>query len=363
MTEQGGAALKKSDAREPADGVPAGVHPSTSPGSTGSALASMPMIWGYVMLVTSIVFNGLRYNLEAAALNVQPESSPPISPLGVVIAANYGSVVACLLTGWVWRQLGLTWGSLHRVSFAACIEAARAQGWPVLLAGFGAASGGWFINQTNKLYGPEFTAFLGNLIPAILVLTGLLSGERLRLRELFAVGVTIAGAFVFSYRDGQMNWSGIGLMVAGCVLMSMKKSLMKHATGVGHLPSVMTLSLFLVATWGLIGAISSGSLHFGTARSIGLCVAAGISGAMIGMSLLYAGLNVVGLARGAPIDSLRPLAVVAIGMITGTALPARLQLLGGAMVLIGSAALAGMGSRRKELERASAPVVAAATKP
>jgi drug/metabolite transporter (DMT)-like permease len=134
-------------------------------------------------------------------------------------------------------------------------------------------------------------------------------------------------------------------MATGCLLHVIKKTLMKRATGIGHLPSVMTLSLVLTGTGGLVAGAATGSLHFGVLGCVGLSVAGGVAGAMIGMSLLYAGLNVVGLARGAPVDSLRPLAVLAIGMIGGTALPGRLQLAGGAAILIGSAALARLSAK------------------
>jgi len=193
------------------------------------------------------------------------------------------------VTGWIWRRAGWSWGGLDRVSPASCVKAASSQGWLVLLSALGGAVGGWFLTQSNKLYGPEFTAFLGNLMSVFLVLFGLLSGERLRFGETVAIVVTISGAFVFSYQHGQVNWAGVGLMVLGCVLMAVKKTLMKHATGAGHLPSVMSLSLLFTGTWALAGAISSGGLHFGTLGSVGLSVAGGVSGAMIGTSLLYAG--------------------------------------------------------------------------
>lgn len=312
------------------------------------------MSWGYVMLVLSIVFNGLRYNLESTAMKAGHAGVAPLSVWGVLIVGSFAGGVGFLLAGWLWRTCGWTWGAIERVSFSSCVSAARAQGWLVVAAALASSCGGWCTTQSNKLYGPEFTAFLGNLIPVFMVLAGLLSGERLKRGEILAIIVTIAGAFIFSYQHGQVNWHGIGLMVVGSLVMTLKKTIMKHATGVGHLPSVMTLSLFLTAAWALGGALLSGQLHFGTASSIGLSIGGGIAGAMIGMSLLYAGLNVVGLSRGAPIDSLRPLAVLAIGMLAGTALPAQLQLIGGTMVLLGSAALARMGSGAKKPAKTAA---------
>ncbi len=320
------------------------------------------MAAGYAMLVLSIVFNGWRYNLESSALKVHGGSTPPISVWGVVVVGSYAAAAAFFVVGWVWRRAGWTWGSLQQVSPASCVRAARAQGWLVLLSALGGSSGGWLITQSNKLYGPEFTAFLGNLMPVLLVLSGILSGERLRRGEILAIAAALLGAFVFSYQNGHVNWVGVALMLAGCVLMAAKKTLMKHATGVGHLPSVMTLSLFFTGTWGLVGASLSHGLQFGSLASIGLTVGGGVSGAMIGMSLLYAGFNVVGLARGAPIDSLRPLATLVIAMLAGTALPGPLQLVGGALVIVGSATLAKLGARgRKKSETAAATDLNTAT--
>jgi drug/metabolite transporter (DMT)-like permease len=331
--------------------------PGESPASTlpTNTLASVPMVWGYAMLVLSVVLNGWRYNLESAALKVRPESGAPISVWAVSALAPLSGAAAFLLAAWIWRRMRWSWGSLDRVSLASCIETASKQGIPVLLAAICGSSGQWFLNQSNKLYGPEFTAFLGNLMPVLLVMSGLLSGERLQRREIAAIATAIAGAFLFSYRHGQMNWAGIGLMTLGSVLMAAKKTVMKRATGIGHLPSVMMLSLVLMGAWSLVGGATTGTLHFGTLKAVGFCMAGGVAGAMIGMSLLYAGLNVVGLARGAPIDTLRPLSVLAIGIVGGTALPARLQLVGGAMVLLGSFALAKFATARGRLRKAAPP--------
>ena len=318
------------------------------------------MVWGYAILVLSIIFNAGRYNLESAAMKIRSASTAPISVWAVLVVGSYTAAAALLVTGWIWRRMGWTLGTLQRISPASCLEAVFAQGWLVLLATLGGSAGGWFLVQSNKLYGPEFTAFLGNLMPVLLVLTGLFSGERLRRWEFAAITFTITGAFVFSYQHGRINWTGLGLMVVGCMFMVMKKSLMKVATGVGHLPSVMTLATLLMGTWELVGGVVTGGLHFGSPAGIGLVVTGGLLGAMVGMSLLYAGLNIVGLARGAPIDSLRPLAVLIIGMITGTALPAKLQLVGGAMVLLGSAALARMGTTRSSAKKGAAPAEAGA---
>lgn len=322
----------------------------------------MSMVSGYVMLVMSVVLNGWRYNLESAALKVRSGSVAPVSVWAMTALEPLAGALAFFVTGWLWRKMRWSWGALDGVTVDSCIEATKKQGGLVLVAALAGSSGQWFLNTSNKLYGPEFTAFLGNLMPVLLVLTGLLSGERLRRAELLAIVTAIGGAFLFSYREGQLNWVGIGLMTLGSVLMATKKTLMKHATGIGHLPSVMTLSLVLMGAGGLVGAGLTGTIHFGTMKSIALCVAGGVAGAMIGMSLLYAGLNVVGLARGAPIDTLRPLCVLIIGLISGTALPAPLQLVGGTMVLFGSFSLAKLGTSRGKTKNA-APTPAAPVAP
>lgn len=315
------------------------------------SLHDLPLACGYVMLVLSIIFNGWRYNLESAAMHASTGPSEGMSPFGVLMVGPYAAAIVFLLVGWTCRQLHVRFLSLHKLSIKSCVDATRCQGWAILLAALGATCGGWFLTQANKLYGPEFVAFLGNLMPVLLVFIGLFEGERLRIGELLAIVIIIAGAFVFSYTDGHLNWAGVGLMVIGCSIMAVKKTLMKHATGADHLPSVMAVSVMLSGTWGLIGGLATHTLILGGTRSVLLCVAGGLAGAMIGMSLLYAGLNVVGLARGAPIDSLRPLAVLAIALIGGAPLPATYRLIGGAMVLIGSVLLARMGTQKSKETR------------
>jgi hypothetical protein len=52
-----------------------------------NAFESVPLIWGYAILVLSIVLNGRRYNLESATLIFTPEradgliSGTPPSPI------------------------------------------------------------------------------------------------------------------------------------------------------------------------------------------------------------------------------------------------------------------------------------------
>jgi len=327
----------------------AAVNPAATteaPAASGAGLKSLPFAWGYAMLVLSVIFNGARYNFESASLKASAAGAAPITPFAVVVAGSFAGALSFFVVAWICRLCGWTAGSLHLVTVRQCVRETRSLGWIICFGSIGASVGGWFVVESNKLSGPEFTAFVGNLMPVLLVASGICFGERLRKREFAAIFVAIAGAFLFSYRGGHLNWIGLGVMSIGCIIMVIKKSIMKHATGAGHLPSVMAVSLVVTGLLALVMAIFTGTLQFGSRAGVVYASMGGVSGAAIGMALLYAGLNVVGLARGAPIDCLRPLAVLMIGLLRGTPLPAWTQMVGGAMVLIGSVTLASFCGRR-----------------
>jgi len=106
------------------------------------------------------------------------------------------------------------------------------------------------------------------------------------------------------------------------------------------LTTVMTSLLVLVTLWAGGLAVVSRTVDLPDASSSVLLVLAALAGSMAGMTFLYAGYHRVGVSRGAPLDAMRPLVVLAGGLLLGTAAMGPAQWLGGAVVLAGSALLA-----------------------
>jgi len=73
-------------------------------------LASVPMAWGYVMLVLSIVFNGWRYNLESAAMGIRSASIVPMSVWTVIMVGSYTGATAFFRDGLDLAEGGMVLG-------------------------------------------------------------------------------------------------------------------------------------------------------------------------------------------------------------------------------------------------------------
>lgn len=299
------------------------------------------MAWWPLLL--SVLCNGARYHLDAAALKTA-------SPTAVVFVGSLSAAVAFVLGGVVCRGSRINFPIFTEVDSASIRHAWSKTKWILLCGAAAGAAGGWLMVAANQHYGPAITSFLGNLTLVYLLLAGIAGGERFRWPELFAVFVIGLGAFIFSYKGGSPQWGALGLMGGGCLLVASKQLLTKKATGMVHLPSAMTLSLFLMAFWGLVLGLASGDLNLGSNLAIMLMAGGGVLGSMIGMSLIYVGYHRVGVARGSAIDAMRPLAVLLIGVLIGNAVPTSVQFLGAALILGGSAVLPLLSMRRLEVE-------------
>jgi hypothetical protein len=65
------------------------------------------------------------------------------------------------------------------------------------------------------------------------------------------------------------------------------------------------------------------------APGLALAAASGIFGSVIGMSLLYTGYHLVGVSRGAPVDAMRPMVVLLVGLLITPVIPTTPQIIGG----------------------------------
>ena len=292
---------------------------------------------GFTLLGLSVLCNGAAYHLSKAAM--VHCSAATFTALAAVVAG-----VGFLALGGVWRAAGWNVGHLESITprgLGRCL--ADCGGW-LLLPPAAGALGAWLANATVKQYGPEIAAFLANQTFVFLLLAGVCTGERLTRREGVTIAVIILGAFLFSFRDRAPQWAAIGLMAVSCLFTATKQFAVKRLADRGGLPQVMTAVIFLLAGWALAIGVVSRSLAVPSARAAAFTVAASLTGSVAGMLLLYAGYQQVGVARGAPVDALRPVVVLVLGLALGTAHPGALQYAGGALVVAASAVL---GLRRQ----------------
>lgn len=294
---------------------------------------------GYVLLLLSVLCNGATYHLSHWALK-------DLSPAMVNLTGNFASAAFILAGGLLWRALGWRLGEVHLVTPRSIAHCFAGQWRLIVLATALGSIGGWLNSGANQAYGASITAFLANLTLVFLVLFGVLSGERLNLLEALAIAGIIAGAFMFSWRDGVLLWAVVGIMVLSCLGTAGKQMVVKRATTLGNMPSMMAAILLLMGCWTILIGLVTGTLQIPAPKPLLITVAAGFTGSVLGMSFLYSGYHAVGVSRGAPIDAMRPMVVLLIGLLLGAALPGPLQLTGGALILLGSAALAVMVAGR-----------------
>jgi drug/metabolite transporter (DMT)-like permease len=292
----------------------------------------MPIPLGYGLLLLAVILNALGFHAGRAAL----EGS---SPLMVSLLICLGAVLLFWCLGVLARCSGQSWGGMDAVSSSRVWDCIRTNQWLLLPLTLLLSLSTWLVLTSLGLYGASTTAFLLNLTLIILVMAGCLMGERLRCRELLAIVIMLGGVFLFTYRGDGFLWGAWLLMVIACAVTAMKQLLVKHLSGDWPLPVVMVAVLLLSLPWTVALTFGLGQWHVPSLGSIVFSLLSALLCNVGGMSLLYQAYNRVGVARGAPFDALRPLAVLVIGVPLGYALPGLLSLAGGVLILLGSVAL------------------------
>lgn len=291
------------------------------------------LLWYIVALPVCIVLISISTLCGKAALR---DVSPPIMLLGSCV---FG-VSSFLAAGFFCRYWGVRAGNLHRVCIRNVYQTTAHNFKWALFATMGGAIGSWVNNIAYQHYDPAFISFLTNLNIVYLIFGGFLIGERLAVRELFPIAMSVTGAFLFSYRGGQFQWAALGLTSVGCIFNVCKYMGVKLATTPQNLTCFMPGLLFMMGTFALLGAALTGQMTVPSLRALPYIIANGFIGSFFGMALLYSIYHAIGVSRGAPFVALTPLAVLMLGLLFGCAqLPTLIQTVGGIFILAGSVLL------------------------
>jgi drug/metabolite transporter (DMT)-like permease len=292
---------------------------------------------GYLYLFASVFLMGLAVHLIKVGLrSCTPNSAIVIVTLsagtGVLLASAFSRLVGWRSSPFLSATPGNSWREMTRY-------------WKWLLpATVIGMLGGWTGTVVVKLYTASMAMFLGNQTLVFLVIGGVVLGDRLSVRELFYITMVMSGALLFAWTGEAVAWFAVGIMGISCVCTAVKQVLIKQAVSRGGLWELMAAQQYMMAAWGFVLGAATGHLEIPPLSSALLIILGGTLQSFLGMGLLYAGYREVGIARGAPINAMRPLMVLVVGLMIGTETLGLMQAAGGALVLAGSALLA--GSRR-----------------
>jgi len=284
---------------------------------------------GLVLMWLSVICNGAGYHLMRAALGA---SSPEL----VVVLNCFWATAFLLLLGVICRLSGIRLAGIEASHPSAVLHCLRHGGPRVLLVPGLAAVAGWVMNTVMRRHGAEVTAFLGNQKLIFLIAAGLLSGERLKRLEVASIALIVGGAFLFSYQGGRFQVAAVGLMAFACALTTVKQMVVKRLAATYGLPTAMICTVFMAGIWAIALAALRDKLEVPSLAAVGFSAAGALCGSTLGMLLLYSGYLHAGVARAAPLDAMRPMAVLLFGLLLGAPLPGLLRIVGGTLILLGS---------------------------
>ena len=300
-----------------------------------------PQLRGYTILVASVLLN-------AVAIHCRKAAQQTCSPATTVVGFCLSGLLCFLISGWICRRFRWQAADLHSVTIARIYRVTRRMGIWALIGTLAGAASGWVVGTAFRDYDVDLVAFLANMTIVFLILAGLLSGDRISPREIIAMIIITLGAFAFSYRGGAFEWRALVIVTISCILDAVKNISVKVATTGGDLPCFMSGALALIIIWLLIGSALVGELEMPDLRAAVFMFLNGFLGSFLGMALLYTSFHIIGVARSAAVNTLRPMAVLLLGIVLlHIPLPTLLQILGGTMILSGSAALAFSSAHRR----------------
>jgi len=311
---------------------------------------------GFVLLVVSVFCNAATYHLQSYAMQLGATKAM------TVVVNCFLATAYFVLGGFLWRRMGWSGWGMEQVRVTSMLAWIRQRPIPVIAATAAGGGAAFLIVLSISRFGSEVTAFLANQTLVFMVLGGLLVGERIRAIEAAVMVIILAGALMFSYRSGgEFRLEAWAIMAAACVGVAAKQLIVRRSADTSPLCLVMAAMLFSMGLFTTAIGLWQGELAGMPAAAMGVLALSTLLGSVVGMLLLYAGYGLVGVCRGSPVDAMRPLGVLLIGLALGHALPSGLQWLGAVMVLGGTAALARLhrpGSSRAMGAAVTAPAAA-----
>jgi drug/metabolite transporter (DMT)-like permease len=237
------------------------------------------------------------------------------------LAASCYSLIIALCKGG-WRPFILPWHSLKPLIFIG------------IATGIGMLLGWTALDQLD----PSFTAFLGRFRPVlIIILSFLILGERLALRELVPIGLMVAGCVFSAVGRWEVVGAGVVLAISAAFMAAIQQVVAKIAVARAH-PDIMVfyrviIAAMIIALWNLLtlGAFLGPTLSF---------------------YLMYRAYRYWDLSKASVVIIAQPLFVLPMAYLFLGRLPAQKELWGGLVIMIGALWLGGihfLAGKRAEL--------------
>ncbi len=287
---------------------------------------------GYLLLMGSVLLIACGLHLMRAAVRHTP-------PTTVVAIMSASAVMFWLVAGALGRKYSILPFSVRSVTLPSLGRLFRLRpSWSIALL-VAATMDAVTVAMVMRIWGAGTVAFLSNLTLVYLIAFGMMRGERVSLAQLGISGLILAGALLFNYHSDGIDWAPVAIMAGACAAMAIKQLLIKSRAEREPLPQVMACGTLLIGFGATLAGILFGQWGIPTAQAIILSVLAGLSINAVGMACMYSGYARVGVAAGAPFNSLRPIVVLLIGLALGGPAPTTSELVGGGLIIIGSALL------------------------
>jgi drug/metabolite transporter (DMT)-like permease len=253
------------------------------------------------------------------------------------LAASCYSLIIALCKGG-WRPFILPWHSLKPLIFIG------------IATGIGMLLGWTALDQLD----PSFTAFLGRFRPVlIIILSFLILGERLALRELVPIGLMVAGCVFSAVGRWEVVGAGVVLAISAAFMAAIQQVVAKIAVARAH-PDIMVfyrviIAAMIIALWNLL----TGSTNFQVELSYWLVLLLGaFLGPTLSFYLMYRAYRYWDLSKASVVIIAQPLFVLPMAYLFLGRLPAQKELWGGLVIMIGALWLGGihfLAGKRAEL--------------
>ncbi len=282
-----------------------------------------PAVKGYLWTFLSVIALSNVYIFSKAALNE-------------VHIAQFG---------FYWFGLGMVWNLIFTIKtckFSTIRKINRKTAGILIVIGIlETVATTLFFLGLFTIENPSVTSFLGNMGPIFVTILGVsLLKERFNSLELFGMLLTLAGAFIISYRGsdtlGDIFIKGTGYVVLGSLVFSFSTIIVKKNVGKSLSPAIISLNrtVFLFVFAFVMMFVFRNSFSIPTSALLNISIGS-VLGPFLAVVAGYNALKYIEASRTSILGSTKSLFVLFGSYLYFHNFPQTLQIIGGILTIIG----------------------------